>query len=159
MRCMADSCGYWTDFWLFLRRKEKHTKALNFYTRISYLTPILHHKTLHARAYCPRKGAHFVKNAVQAERKASALAFPRRSRHCRETENIRSHFLSGDFSARAFSTTSLSNDVSQDTHAEVPVRQVPCAHPLCEAGVCSEVPFHGPVAASEFTYHLRNAVD
>ena len=50
-----------------------------------------------------------------------------------------------------------SNDVLRDTHIEEPVGLVPCTHPLCKAGVRSEVPFYGPVAASVITHRLRKA--
>ncbi|MCR4566287.1 MAG: hypothetical protein K5651_09410, partial [Bacteroidales bacterium] len=31
-----------------------------------------------------------------------------------------------------------------------------CTHPLCKAGVCSEVPFYGPVEQLVVTHHLTN---
>ena len=73
-----------------------------------------------ARAFCPRKGAHSQKNA-------------------------RSRFLPGDFSARAVTTTSSTNDVVEYPLPQSPAKPIRHAIPPCEAPLCDEVPFYGPV--------------
>ncbi len=82
------------------------------------------------RAFRPRKGAHSVKNGVQAERKANSLAFPRRSRHCREAKkSVRASFRGTFFGPSALNAYAL----SLTTHCHYSWRQRtewPIARPL-----------------------------
>ena len=86
--------------------------------------------TFRTRTFCPRKGAHFVKNGVQAERKANSLAFPRRSRHCREAKT----FVRASFRGTFFGPSALNTDaLSLTTHCHYSWRQRtewPIARPL-----------------------------
>ena len=127
---------------------RRASSLLQFSTKISLALP-------RARAYCPRKGAHSIREmSCKPSEKQVYLLF-RGAADIVVKRQLRSHFLSGDFSARASTTKSSSNDVLRNTPAEVSVGQVSCTHPLCKAGVRNKMPFYGPVAASGFTHHLR----